>query len=67
MKTSQTLSEYVGREGRLILAASPGALHVPVKVLDARDRWGMVDLLVEPIGGSGVAWVAANRVNLVGE
>ncbi len=39
-----------------------GGLIFPVSILDARLRWGNVDFLVKPIGGTGEKWVSEMRV-----
>ena len=39
-----------------------GDLLVPVRVLDARSRWGKRDLLVMPVDGEGSKWVEEDRV-----
>jgi hypothetical protein len=37
-------------------------LQFSVTTLDARVRFGSLDVLVTPVAGSGEIWVAANRV-----
>jgi hypothetical protein len=38
--------------------------QVDVITLDARVRFGTVDVLVTPVSGSGEVWVEASRVKL---
>lgn len=40
-------------------------LCVHVRITDARVRFGHIDLLVEPIKGSGKKWVERHRVTTV--
>jgi hypothetical protein len=35
---------------------------VAVRVKDSRNRYGILDYFVEPTGGSGEAWVQADRI-----
>lgn len=51
------LALYVGKQGFL----SVEGLQVPVKVLDVRQSWGNVHILVTPIKGEGKKWVDSNR------
>lgn len=42
------------------------SLTVKVNITDVRIRFGHIDLLVEPLNGSGAQWVEKHRVsNLV--
>ena len=70
--TAKQAAEYVGRTGRLSVRGSSAphwshgeqGLVVTVKVLDAREVYGRLDLFVAPVAGSGAAWVEARRVTL---
>lgn len=72
MLTGKQASSYIGRTGTLHLNGSgrPGWMQTPdkmavkVKVLDAREAFGRVDLFVQPVAGEGAAWVEARRVTL---
>lgn len=55
---STELAEYVGREGLLRV----DHLSVTVRSLDAREVFGRLDVLVEPVQGTGQAWVAESRI-----
>ncbi len=57
--TSAELAEYVGREGLLTMG---GPLGVSIRSLDAREVFGRLDVYVEPVVGSGKAWVAESRI-----
>lgn len=57
--TSEELATYVGREGLLSMG---GAIAIEVKSLDARESFGRLDILVEPVAGTGQAWVAESRI-----
>lgn len=60
---ARELAALLGSSG---LLRSADGLRVSVRVLDARPAFGRLDLLVEPVEGSGSAWVSADRVNLDG-
>ena len=57
--TNQELAAYVGREG---LVTYGGTIAVQVKSLDAREVYGRLDILIEPIAGTGQTWVAESRI-----
>lgn len=57
--TSAELAAYVGRKGLLSMG---GIIAIEVKSLDAREVYGRLDILVEPIAGTGKAWVAESRI-----
>jgi hypothetical protein len=63
--TVQTLLKLVGKEGTILTGV--GSITVPIKILDARFRFGRVDLLVVPLSGNGEAWVDWNRIGFAGE
>jgi len=42
-------------------------LTVSVRINDVRVRFGHIDLLVEPVNGSGTKWVEQHRVTTVTE
>jgi len=58
------LNKYIGREGRYTLVAP---LYFDVKVTDVKTSYGRVRVLVEPISGSGEAWVDLSSVQLYKE
>ena len=51
----------IGKSGLMTL----DDLTVGVNIADARVRFGHIDLLVEPINGSGEKWVEKHRVTTV--
>lgn len=51
---------YIGRTGTLPLRGA----RARVKIMDAREGWGRLDLFVAPVAGEGAAWMAAYRVQL---
>lgn len=51
----------IGKTGLMTL----DDLTVGVNITDARVRFGHIDLLVEPITGSGEKWVEKHRVTTV--
>ncbi len=56
--TNTELAEYVDREGILGI----DKLGVLIHSLDARESFGRLDVLVEPVQGTGRAWVAESRI-----
>ena len=42
-------------------------LTIPVRILDTREAYGRTNVLVEPVGGQGRAWVSGDRVKVTGE
>jgi hypothetical protein len=60
------LAQLVGRVGLLDLTSDRVAISVRVTIHDAREVFGRRDVLVEPVEGRGRAWVALDRVRLVG-
>ena len=55
--TLEVIGSVRGETGR-------GVLLVPVRIVDARENFGRMDVLVTPEGGSGQAWVSAERVKI---
>jgi hypothetical protein len=51
----------IGKKGRITL----NDLTINVHIVDARVRFGHIDLLIEPITGSGKKWVEKHRVTTV--
>ena len=56
--TNQELAEFVGRTGIL----NTDKLGVLIRSLDAREVYGRLDILVEPVEGTGEAWVSESRI-----
>jgi hypothetical protein len=42
-----------------------GAMTVSVSVMDARTRFGNLDLLISPDAGTGEQWVQSDSVTMV--
>lgn len=57
--TSAELSAYVGKKGLLNFG---GTIAIEITSKDAREVFGRLDVLVEPVAGTGEAWVAESRV-----
>jgi hypothetical protein len=53
------VAKLIGKERTFKTAEG---LSIRVRVLDARQSYGRTELLVEPVTGSGQAWVTAKRV-----
>ena len=56
--TNQELAAYVGRTGIL----NTDKLGVLIRSLDSREVYGRLDILVEPVEGTGEAWVSESRI-----
>lgn len=54
------LAEYLDRRGSVHWRG----LNISVKITDVRQRFDKIDVLVEPISGSGEQWVMAESVRL---
>jgi hypothetical protein len=64
--TTSELAKIIGARGLLSLALDGGSLQVPVRIADAKRSYGNTRYRVEPIGGTGSAWVNQTRVNVKG-
>ena len=69
--TAADLAAYVGQHGMLRVATGSAMLDVPVVILDAREVYGRIDVLVDadptPDRGSITSigtWVSADRVKV---
>ena len=65
--TPARLAEYVGREadwtprhGRG--GGQKGGVAVRVRIVDARVRYGTIDLEIEPVAGAGSVWVTEGQL-----
>ena len=58
--TAKELAELLGTKA--MLPVEGGHLSVPVEVVDARNRYGAVDVKVKPINGTGEKWIAESRL-----
>lgn len=61
------LQSYIGKKGNLPVGKDRNGhcnLEIRVIVKDAREAYGRVDLLVEPLYGSGTMWVSRRTVGL---
>ena len=61
MATASDMLKYVGQSGNY--AATKGMV-VNVDVINVRDRYGDIDLLIRPVSGYGMIWVRAYNVTL---
>lgn len=74
MRTAAELASYKGLVGEMSIDLGaqsrkrrelpPQPITVAVRVVDAREIYGRVDLLIEPVYGNGRAWVNSTRVEL---
>jgi hypothetical protein len=53
-----SMSAAIGQIGNI----NQGGLDVDVKILDAKQAYGVTRYLVTPMSGTGEVWVSANRV-----
>lgn len=62
--THSTLHAYVGKRGLWSPpSTSNGRICFVVEIIDARPRFGDVDLLIRPVAGQGQKWVSLSAVN----
>jgi hypothetical protein len=66
MRTAKDMSDAIGRRGSLLGCAGVD-LRVYITVIDARQVFSRIDYQIEPVAGSGRAWVSAGRVELSDE
>jgi hypothetical protein len=65
--THEELQSFVGQKGDLPVGKDRNGhynLTIRVIVRDAREAYGRVDLLVEPMYGTGTMWVSRHTVSL---
>ena len=60
MDGSIDFDAYCGLSGSIL----HGELRIDVEVIDARQRYGHLDLLVTPIAGDGSRWMERKNVHL---
>lgn len=60
----ELLATYYGKRGTL--SCERGSMVVQVRIKRARHVYGRLELLVEPMWGTGDAWVIHKRVTLTG-
>lgn len=58
MASVKELHKLVGQEARVTMLE----LSVPVEIVDIRERFGMLDYLVTPVGGEGERWFTEEKV-----
>lgn len=66
MTAGELFNNLLNRQAVLSVPSRAGTLEVRVRILDARETFGRIDLLVSPVEGSGQAWVSADRVKVEG-
>ena len=54
------LAAYKGKKGQII----ENNLNINVKILDARTRYGHLDLKVTPLAGRGEVWVERKNIQI---
>lgn len=62
--TVQQLMQHVGTR---VLFREQSGLLFEVTVKDARPSYGRVNLLIEPVAGSGERWVAESSITPIAE
>lgn len=68
METTAELVKWLGRLVRVALRGGEGLGNVVLRarVLDAKQVYGQVRLLVKPLEGTGQGWVSVERVTVEG-
>ncbi len=59
--TRQTVRELTPAVGSVVLCRFE-EMYFQVKVLDAKNSYGKVRLLVQPVSGNGTQWVETHRL-----
>ena len=65
--TARELADLIDKQATLAVPAESkgtAVLEVAVQILDAREHFGRIDVLVTPVQGAGQAWVSAERVKV---
>ena len=62
--TAREIAELLDKQATLELQGS--GLVIGVRIVNARENFGRIDVLVTPMEGSGQAWVNAERVTING-
>ncbi len=62
--TTTELAALIGRRGLLRDGLPARAMAYPIVIRDARERFGRLDLLVEPVDGTGEGWVCSEHVTV---
>ena len=64
--TYAEMAALLGKTGYYSARTGDGAakreLFFSIEVLDARNRYGSLDLLIRPVAGGGQTWVTASQV-----
>lgn len=63
--TQKSLAEYRDKRGMFEITSGKGHMFCPVHVKEAKGTFGVIRLLVTPVGGHGEQWVSANRVTIL--
>lgn len=58
--TAREMAPAIG--SRVAIASGIGDVLIDCRVIDVKTSWNQVRLLVEPISGSGSAWVELSRL-----
>jgi len=58
--TSREIAELLNKRATIMLKG----MSVNVRIIDGREAYGRTDVLIEPVSGSGWAWVSAERVKV---
>lgn len=58
------LSDYAKYIGKIAKLSYHPALVFDVKILDVKQSYGNIRFLVEPVSGSGSAWVQDNNLKV---
>lgn len=59
--SAEELASFVGRTGHYQARAG---MTVEIRVTNARESYGRLDLLVAPIAGTGEAWISTALIKL---
>ena len=64
--TAREIAELLDKRATFTPLSKVPAWTVNVTIVDARESFGSMQVLVEPVSGSGQAWVSAERVKMDG-
>jgi len=70
-ETAAVLAAFIGRTAYLDVPATNPTVQDPLKfrvrVTDAKQSYGRLEVLIEPIDGQGQQWVTAKRLAFLDE
>lgn len=64
-ETAAKMSRFVGKRAHLEVKAGSTFIRVEVEILDAKWKFGRVDLKFRPVAGTGEGWASLEKLTLI--